>query len=440
LLQPAFAADPENSGQAELQRFAVAIPPRPSSQDASRIRNILEHGFRSRQTGLDAVRTEVDAARRMRSRDHRVDYAYGLVLVNHLKYDDALAAFEKSFRSGGQFFLPARQASIKLHLRLKNYAAALNDADRLAFLLENQRASWISPQSQSDGAYFLGRTIAACQLAKVDSSAKPTVEDVDRLCRNGFDSDLVQAYEEGRDSIDKDYQSQAKYLSQVQAAAQSRQEKRQEQRQAKLAKRLAEFEKRAESLKLSEREWDAWLKEQTERSEKEVERLKKDYEVLDQAAQTVQRSMLQMRLSLNVVSVVPNARMRGGNLTGRYSADFISPAMRIEEQLLKSQAQYNQIAARARALEQQARFHHDRRVAAAKWHTAATGSIHKNDTALNRRKSLLITQVENDTANAKKDVPALKGPTGRLRKISSYLRQDVKAERTRLLEEIGPAR
>ncbi len=74
---------------------------------------------------------------------------------------------------------------------------------------------------------------------------------------------------------------------------------------------------------------------------------------------------------------------------------------------------------------------------AIKRHNTATDNIRKDDSALNRRKSRLKKKAENESVNATKDPPAIKRRTGQLRRMSTYLRLDAKAEHRQLLEEIG---
>lgn len=433
LFECAFADDRNPNGPAVAETANAHSAPDPA--DARRVREILERGFASRRTGLSAAQAPYQAARLRPDYDPRVDYAYGLVLLRHLKYREAVEQFESAVKAGRRPYLPTWQALISTRVRLKERDAALKDAEKLARVLADPESSWIGPHSPADGAFWLGRLIAAYSLADVLSDHAPQLTELDALVRKLFDADLSEAYQKGRRSIERDYQDEIKRLEELRTVVAEKKQQRAEQRQAERENRKQQLEAQAENLEMTAKEWQAWIDEQLEDCDKQLERLEKDYKVLEKSAERVSSAMLELQREMTIAQLAQAADTRQ-----RRDQEYFAPMLQLESQMRRYQAQYAQLAAKAKAVTDEAKNVLAKRKAAKGRFEKATGQIEKNDRTLQKWNKLLEKDAQKKPAASAAGASAIRTRKRRLTKISNYLRLDVKAEKQRLLEELGQSR
>ena len=124
---------------------------------------MLDAGFHRGRSSLATAEKHYQAAGRIAANDPRLPYAYGLILLKHLKYGEALDAFAQALRFDETPYLPAWQATIWQLMRSKKHEAALERVAELANQLERPDLDWLDDQRRLDCAAWMGRVVGALQ-------------------------------------------------------------------------------------------------------------------------------------------------------------------------------------------------------------------------------------------------------------------------------------
>jgi hypothetical protein len=430
------SADPHDRSATNARRN----PAGENQTATASIRAVLDDGFGRGQRGLQDARSHAQSADRGEGTDPRVPYAYGIVLLKHLKYRDALEQFEFAAAAGNGAYLPASKARIRTRFQLKQYDAGLKDAEELARRLRYRSFPWSDSKSRS-GAHWLGRVIGYFALPKVKLVNSKTLSSREAVLRKLLGEDLQQAFDGGRTSIEQEYEEQQASLNLEGAALAAKRKDKLKQEADKIESRRQLVKDQAKTVNLTAKEWKNWLDEQLELTNKQLAVLKKDYGVLDAATNAISRQITEVQFEMRRLSMQAQFAFRQRRRLredDRHNCRYEYLYQQLDNQLEKYHLQRLTLFRRSQGVLAQARSVVAKRSEAQQRYQNATGQLLKKDKTLQKWSAVLKQAKEKQAALAAKGSPHARALARRLVAISTYLPLDPQAQKQLLLEEIDP--
>ncbi|MFQ5733650.1 MAG: hypothetical protein ACE5KM_17065 [Planctomycetaceae bacterium] len=414
--------------------------------DRADVRQILDTGLQSDRQSLNAARKLWMQARAKAPRDARVDYAFGLVLRKHSRTTEAERLFRTATKKSRPAWLPAYQALIWLKFARKRNADGLKQLGEFVALVSDKKAA-SGPAARAAAAEWVGRSIAALEIVKLsprDTSAMHRVAaDAERL----FTGPLKAAYDRGVRDVRKVHRD-----LDVQAIKGRILDRRKEtERRAKKSKKIAGKQSNIGvsriKLKKTAADWKDWFENRRKDTEKKVDRLMKELEILEDRRQSISRSYFiaqaEWNRLRNVARAIAGATSRTQARTGRPvvrpnpvtrgRANQLAVAQ-LEQQMI---GYLNRYTATLRQMSQLRKSgtgllaRHRREI---RQYETATGAIVRTNAALARWQKRLKQQ-EKKLKNTKLgNGKATRTLRRRIGKFSTYVTFDVDKERQMLLK------
>ncbi len=128
------------------------------------ISRLFDLGTKNTPPALAATKSQYEQLKRGNPKDRRIDYAYGVVLLNQHKYRDALPLLSRYLETGGAD-LNAYRAKIWAQLQDRKYADALDEMVALGKRLHRDPNAQIET-SCAETARFIGAVFAYLELAR----------------------------------------------------------------------------------------------------------------------------------------------------------------------------------------------------------------------------------------------------------------------------------
>jgi chromosome segregation ATPase len=256
--------------------------------------------------------------------------------------------------------------------------------------------------------------------------------------RLALDEPLRAAWSRGRESIHREHQALLKERAAARTTIAADQQQQHQDRAAEIKAQRTELDQQTETLKLTAREWQAWLDEQLRRTEKQLTILQKDFATLDAAAREVSNEIIHQQRELTSLRLLADF-----NVQARSAAvlpiQLQHEAIERENQVLRLQAQFDRLAAQASTVSTQARALLAERTAAARRFERATGQLARQDATLRKWNQLLDKAAGRNEPKAAADTNQYRLLNGRLTLVATYFELDTDAERKRLLAGIAAA-
>jgi len=395
---------------------------------------LLEVGFDDRPDSLRSARRIWKQAR-LRSRgDVRVDYAWGLVLRRHSRNEEAERRFLSAANRAKPAYIPARQAVVWLKLARGDYAQGLVQLEHLLRDLTGGTAKR-DPAARKAGARWVGRVLAALEkvpLSKRDESKRAATM---RRAEQLLTGTLRTAYDAGRKDVVKISERLEGERLKTRISAQEKQNQQEKAQRKDIASKKQSIDQRQSSLNLTAEQWKEWLEKRRKTANVSLQKQVKELNLLQQRRRAIARSLSlaqQQRAKLLTIMQAASRRSRTPPLpAGRRRAADVTLA-RVQKDILNYQTrslatlqQMQGVRAQAAAVIRQYR-------AAVKKYESATGKIARKNATLNRWEKHLKQQ-ERELNNSGKLTPAEQRMELRLKRFSTYIEFDLKAEKQRLL-------
>ncbi|HUG93948.1 MAG TPA: hypothetical protein VML55_24170, partial [Planctomycetaceae bacterium] len=198
----------------------------------------------------------------------------------------------------------------------------------------------------------------------------------------------------------------------------------------------AELDQQAETLKMTVREWQAWLDEVLRRTEKQLTVLQKDFAALDAAAREISSEIAARTRELAALRFSTEAALPSRQNTSGFPSQFQLEALERENQIGRLQSQFDALAAKANVISSQARGLLAERSAAARQFQQATGQLARQDATIQKWEKLLEKSAARNEPKDATRTNAYRALTTRLTLVATYFELDLEAERKRLLAEL----
>lgn len=403
------------------------------------LQRAFEDGFVIGPKRLQEAQKHLNQARRLAPDDPRVDFAQGLVLMKQSQMKQAIVQFEAAIERDDSRFWPAWQAAIWAQLAEKRYEPGLKRLVEFAGIVRSAEPPGETSEAQREAARWIGQVIAAASSAddakKLDELLAGTSNDV----LKAIGDDLWDELEEGRDAIG------AREFALGQAAGKARQtaEKsdrvRKDRKAAALDKTIEGAGKQKEDNEKTKEEWKTWIDDVLAKSDKELGRLEKDFNFLDQRAQSLTQSITLVGQELTAMELVLNtSNPRTTNPLAMQNA--AQAYMQRQNQMLSYQLDYNATVGRMSDLAQAGAQAAQQRADAITQYEKATGDLTKKNAGLDKWAGRLKNEKQKLTINK----PTAKGGKAAADKkpaaitFKSILPFDVVHEKERLLASFAP--
>jgi hypothetical protein len=388
---------------------------------------------------LPDVQRRHAAARKAVGDDSRLDYAYGLILLKHLKHKDAVAQFQTATQRKGDPYWPVWQALVWGHFAAKDYTAGCDRmtemARKLAAIADEDDAPEVRRSIE-----WLGQMVAALGKVADSPKQKEAVAKVDKQLQELFAGDELVLYQSGKKETDAVASDTVRELEQTQQKVQAKDEQDRKKKITQVESNLETSQEKRESLKKSAEDAKASLDEQLASFDKQLTRLEKDYDFLEKRGQSLLQSQVQLQAQLTLLSIPqPGA---GNNATGQGTITVQQQLQRqqianLQSQQIAYQIEYDRTALSALGVSQQAARVVQDRATAINRYEKTTGQLLKQDATLGKWEDRM-KKTGDKLKKVAKDKPAGGTPKVNLPKsLRSYVDLNFIIERDRVLESAG---
>jgi len=418
------------------------------SSDAARAaqRRLLEIADQRGPTAAAEARKRFDSASALADDDREPRYAYGVVLVRLHKAKEALAEFQTAAISDQGLYPPALRAAVFLQLTGHDWKSAADLTRRLGDALVNAPDAWDTDVAWSADARWLGETVSAAQWLVSTAGDVKLWADVDQQLRTALPGDLRIEYVAGFDAV---VQRHSELTAKVEAVRQDAVVAEGEKNEAvrkevQTAKQKVAAQR--ENLKAAAGDWKKLYEDQMAEFGKQLGKLEKDWNSLDNRRQSLERSILLaqqeialMQQQMDRINSQNNNR-RNNNGTGATFGLDLAQTFNVQmgqrqASLIQYQFDWNRTNAQQNQVQQQADGLLNQRQSAIADYQQRTGQLVEQDGQLDKWNGRLAKQA------AELDEP-LTGENGqtrslqqKLKTVGAYVPWDWEAERQRLLKE-----
>lgn len=301
---------------------------------------MFESGFEG-PSGLDDARRHYTVAHRLRSEDPRVEYGFAVVLLKNFQQAEALTHLQAALEADPAY-LPAWRLQFRETVRQREFDELFEQllalSDVVGVFSENPPPE---PRRQ-EIAEWLGRGAGYLEGPLGNYEVAEQAVRVSRRLRARLGEKLLDRFEAGRLAVSRRQQLlQSRQLAAVADAEIERNADLQETQAAR-----DDLDDEREQLEMSRDEWDAWIAEQVDDIDSQLEALHKQYGQVSGDQSDINRAALQVRAEIMQITTLAQQSAAGQTLIT--ANPFI-----LEGQLIARQAELDQYAAEYNSLEQE---------------------------------------------------------------------------------------
>ena len=312
-----------------------------ASDVPEQLRALFESGSKGTPSAVAAAKAKYEALRAAHQSDPRIDYAYGVVLINQRKYREATEILAR-YLATDKPRLTAYCLQIGALVPLRESSKVLEQAVALAKRLRAE-ADNAPETSQLDAARFLGTIFRYLELSRKGSVDTRLLNETKREVLAMFDERCTTAYEEG-------YNATAKRHSELQ--------KQHESQQEKLKEKITDRKERDKLAVEQAKSTSEAANEKSQFTQEQLREVQKQYTELQKQIGpfVMQRSVIESAIVVREAQIKQNRKSRDPN-------PMVAQALENEIDILKLQIKQLDVRlaplrASAVALEAKAASHH----------------------------------------------------------------------------------
>lgn len=382
--------------------------------------------------GTDAAseaRRLYSLARTESKNDPRVEYAYGLVLLKQLKPKDAMSHFQVAAKPSGPESWPARQALIwcqfVAHEESAGYKGLSDFAKSLAAAKEE------SPERDLF-VTWIGQVIAAQQKSAETVKKREVAAREEESLKKILGEKQLPHFEKGAADVHTLYVLLDNDVQQSRDATETRQKAERVEKQAQVTEQLEGAAEKRESLKKTAEEWKKQLDDQVAEYDKQLTRLERDYDFLQQRATSITALILQVNAELARTENQLNTHKKNRNATAHVKAAEQRKGV-LEAQKFKYQIEADQTVVALAGVGQRAQGVLNQKASSIQQYELATGKLAQKDAALDKWQSRLKKDGEKLKSPPKSTPTPVASRLNQLRSFRTYVDLDLIQQRDRLL-------
>lgn len=429
-------------GSAADPKSAAAAKPLSAADEAAvaeHLKEAFEDGFIVGPKRAADAQKHLAQARKVAPGDPRIDYAYGLILVKQSQVKLAATQFESAAKQDAGRFWPAWQAAIWGHLVDKQYEAGLKRLDEYAEVVKAAEKPDEISEAQRSAARWIGQMIESLSRCADSKKVHDLLAEHEVKLLDTFGDDLSAAVEAGREAIREREFELDQASGSARAAAARKKQLRNEDKASKIEKDIEGIGKEKENAKKTAEEAKKQIEEYLAKSDKALGQLEKDYQFLNQRAQSIYQSytLAGTQLTAMQLSMTPQALKNMGPLgAGQMQQQYLQ----VQNQMMSYQLEYNSTLGRMSEVADRGSAAMQQRMAAIKQYESDTGDLLKKNADLDKWASRLKDQKQKLTADnlpakgTKKAAPDKKQPIT----LKTFLPLDLEGEKAHLLASFAP--
>jgi hypothetical protein len=418
------------------RRTSPASPGTPAV--AEHLKAALDEGYIIGESHLHSAQKHLALARREGPGDPRIDYVQGLIHLRQLQIEPACAHFEAARKLDRGRYWPAWQADIWGHFVNKQYENGFAILGEYAKLVARAEKPDEISEAQRHAARWIGELLEALALCGDSKKVHGQLTTQEAQLQATFAGELLPELAAGRESIHEREAVLDQESSLAHETAERKREQRHRERASKLEKEISRLGKTENDDKKSAAEWKEWLESTLAKADRQIGLLERDYQYLEQRAQSVMQSITLAGQEMTAVQIGTFNRRSSTNPGPALNADF--QWRQGQGQLLGYQLEYNATIGRMNLVVQQANMLVNQRAEAIERYQNATGALVQKDanldkwaTRLNQNRQKLT--VQKPQAQGKKNAPD--GPKQPY-SLKVYLPLDLLVEKSHVLATFSP--
>jgi len=312
-----------------------------ASDVSEQLRSLFESGSKGTPSAVAAAKAKYDALRAAHPTDRRMDYAYGVVLINQRKYREATEILAR-YLATDKPRPTAYCLQIGALVPLRESGKVLEQAVALANRLRAE-ARDAPDASQLEAARFLGTLFRYLELPRKGFVDTRLLNETKREVLALLDERCIAAYEEG-------YNTTAKRHSELQRLHESQQEQ--------LKEKITDRKERDKLVVAQAKSTSAAANEKSQFTQEQLREVQQQYTELQKqmAPFVMQCSVIESAIAVRRAQIEQNRKSRDPN-------PMVSQALENEIDILKLQFKQLEVRlaplrASAVALEAKAASHH----------------------------------------------------------------------------------
>ena len=390
--------------------YRVISPPSKSADRAvmaEQIRELLEAGWVAKPSGLKSIEEKYQAGKQRWPDDPRTDYDYGLVLLRHNKYDDAMKHFEAGGKNSKPPYLPAWRAAIWLRVLRRGYEPAATDLVSLTHAWQSFEPGPLPDWLQNEFVMWTGLVMGFLEGPADSSTLAPLTKRCSANIRSLLTKDQIELFRVAREEVLDGYAARADAQEKLRMEAKRKQEKEAEDAKVQLTGERDQTKQERKRIEKNADELEKGLKEQLAGIDPQLTSLSRDYDLLDSQARNLDSTIraLDQEIALLIIQrnqlfsergVPPSSGSGKSDPTrttlGANSAQTGEIQLAIDlrsRERLRYQNEYDRILLQLRNVQRQGAALMTTRQNLTNEYQKATGRLYKEDEALLARQKFL---------------------------------------------------
>ena len=396
-----------------------------------RLNEMFTAGF-GRGTDAAAESRRLYSQARTESRnDPRVEYAYGLVLLKQLKTRDAMSHFQVAAKAPGSESWPARQALTWCQFVSREDSEGFKSLSDFA---KSLAASKVESAERNTYVEWIGQVVAALQKSADTVKKRELVAREEEALKALLSADDLPHFEKGAADVHTLYVMLDNDAQETREATEAKQKVERVEKQAQVAEQLVDSAEKRENLKKTAEEWKKQLDDQVAEYNKQLTRLERDYDVLQQRVTAMTALMIQLNAELAATENQLNNQKKNRNSTTQSQVNAIEQKRNVlGAQKTRCQFESDQTMVALAGVSQRAQAVLNQKAASIQQYELATGKLAQKDAALDKFQSRLKKDGEKLKSPPKGTPTPVASKINQLRSFRTYVEFDLVQQRDRLL-------
>ncbi len=255
------------------------------------VREMFEQGWVTKASALKSAEEHYKNAHKLLPGDPRADYAIGLVLLKHNRYDDALEHFDVVAKEADSPYLPAYRAATWLRVLRKSYEpAALDLVGINSACLEFKPGplpAWVHEDYVDWTGRMMGYLEGPINSRSLDALCEKSAAEIGGL----VSPELWERFKAAKEELLDSYAANAGAQEQARLAAKRDQEKAADVAKTRITQETEQTKEDRKQVQKTAEELEKALREQLGQIDAQLMGLSRDYDQLDARARAISRTV-----------------------------------------------------------------------------------------------------------------------------------------------------
>ena len=425
------------------------------------IREMLELGWTAKASGLKQAEEKLNAVVELCPEDPRATFAYGLVLLKHSQYDQAIKRFDSIGEMAKPPYLPAFRGTIWIRILRKDYEPAVLDLVNLTRAWQAIELGPLPEWVQDDYVAWTGRMVGfldgPVDNRSVDALLEKCVAEIGGL----LSRPQLDLFKAARNDVLDEFAAKANAQDQARLEAKRQQEKAAEETKARLTEEASATKTEKKQVEKSAEELEKSLKAEVAAIDNQFNGLAREYDRLDLRARNVSNyiraidqeiaTLINQRTQLQVEQNPPPSGTGNDPKKTGTSKTPPQPSSTNTQQILvisatidlrnrdrlRYQADYDRLEIQARDVQRQGTALLSRRQSLINDYQTTTGKLYKEKESLAAKEKFLERRKQEVSKPATGSTGQVKALGQTAKALRTYVDFNLELEKQRLLDSFA---